>query len=133
MRRVQSTSIGESIVPIICYFLFATTVSASAVKVHWYGQAFFTLTSGSNVVVAIDPFDGTFLNYPIPQNVKADVLLITHEHKDHNNVPAIKGDPMLLRSERAITKEEKNGVKLRGISAYHDDQKGAQRGRDTIF
>lgn len=111
----------------------AATVSAAPVKVKWYGQAFFTLTSESNVVVAIDPFDGSFLNYPIPQDVKADILLVTHEHKDHNNVAIIKGDPLILRSERGVGKQEKNGVRLRGINAWHDEKDGKDRGHDTMF
>jgi L-ascorbate metabolism protein UlaG (beta-lactamase superfamily) len=109
------------------------SVSAAPVTVKWYGQSFFTLVSVSNTVVAIDPFDGTFLNYPIPQGLKADLLLVSHEHKDHNNVAAIQGDPLLLRSERGVTKEQKKGVNVRGISAYHDDRQGAEKGRDTIY
>jgi len=113
--------------------LLGSAVPAGAVQVKWYGQAFFMLTSASNVVVAIDPFDGTFVNYPIPQGLKPDILLVTHEHNDHNNVAIFKGDPLIMKSERGIGKEEKLGVKLRGIGAYHDDEKGAKRGRNTIF
>lgn len=120
-----------------CLIVFACLsahASAAPVTVRWYGQSFFTLTSSSNVVVAIDPFDGTFVNYPIPHRVKTDILLVTHEHKDHNNVAIIPGDPLLLKSERGVNvKEEKNGVKVRGIGAYHDDNKGADRGRNTMY
>ncbi len=118
---------------LVCLLLSAIPLSAATVKVRWYGQSFFTLTGESGTVVAIDPFDGSFLNYPIPQDVRADILLVTHEHKDHNNVAIIKGDPLVLRAERGITKEEKNGVSVRGINAFHDDRNGEQRGRDTIF
>jgi L-ascorbate metabolism protein UlaG (beta-lactamase superfamily) len=29
--------------------------------------------------------------------VTADLLLVTHEHADHNGVAAIAGDPVILR------------------------------------
>jgi L-ascorbate metabolism protein UlaG (beta-lactamase superfamily) len=121
----------------LCCILITLTLAAAAqagpIQVRWYGQSFFTLTSASNIVVAMDPFDGSFVNYPIPQDLKADVLLVTHEHRDHNNVAIIKGDPFVMKSERGIGKEEKHGIKLRGIGAYHDNEHGAQRGRNTIY
>ena len=110
-----------------------SSVSAASVNMKWYGQAFFTLRNEAGVVVAIDPFDGSFLNYPIPQDLKADILLVTHEHKDHNNVAIIKGDPLVMRSERGVGKEEKSSIKIRGINAWHDEKDGRERGHDTIY
>lgn len=107
-------------------------MSSHGVEVRWYGQAFFTLT-GTNAVIAIDPFDGKFVNYPIPQDLRADLLLVTHEHNDHNNVRIIRGEPLTLRAERAIGRNDKNDVKIRGVATFHDDKRGEERGRNTVF
>lgn len=116
----------------ISAMLLCGVLSSLAVEVRWYGQSFFTLT-GTNAVVAIDPFDGKFVNYPIPQDVKADLLLVTHEHNDHNNVRVIQGEPLTLRAERAIGRNDRDEVKVRGVSAWHDDKRGEERGRNTVF
>ena len=61
-------------------------------RVEWYGQSAFHLT-GDGKSVFIDPFGDlssalaggsiTF-DYPLIAGVSADLLLITHEHVDHN-------------------------------------------------
>jgi L-ascorbate metabolism protein UlaG (beta-lactamase superfamily) len=68
------------------------------VQVEWYGQSAFRLTDGATTVF-IDPFDdlgplaerGLRWDYPAIEGVQADLLLVTHEHLDHNGVAAIAG------------------------------------------
>jgi L-ascorbate metabolism protein UlaG (beta-lactamase superfamily) len=112
----------------------------AAVTIVWYGQAFFKLAAPEAAVV-IDPFDNTFFDYPLPRGLTADVLLITHEHKDHNNAAIVGGNPFVLRSEKGVGQFQKQvqgaaGAKqlqIVGTAAYHDEVKGAQRGPDTIY
>jgi L-ascorbate metabolism protein UlaG (beta-lactamase superfamily) len=73
--------------------------------VEWYGQSAFRL-AGSGKAVAIDPFGdvsglasrGIQFEYPPIEGVQADLVLVTHEHADHNGAEAIGGDPAVLRS-----------------------------------
>ena len=68
--------------------------------IRWYGQSAFLLTGEQSVF--IDPFGdmsmaaarGLEFNYPPIEGVTADLLLVTHEHGDHNGVEAIGGDPV---------------------------------------
>ena len=74
-------------------------------QLEWYGQSAFRLTDGGTTVF-IDPFDdlsaiqsrGMRWDYPAIEGVSADLLLVTHEHLDHNGVGAIGGDPVVLRA-----------------------------------
>jgi L-ascorbate metabolism protein UlaG (beta-lactamase superfamily) len=74
-------------------------------QVEWYGQSAFRLSDGGTTVF-IDPFDdltpltrsGRRWDYPAIEGVEADLLLVTHEHLDHNGVEAIGGEPVTLRS-----------------------------------
>ena len=63
--------------------------------------------------------------------VEADLLLVTHEHRDHNGVEAIGGDPAILRST-AGTLESPVGEVV-GVASEHDEVAGTQRGPNTIF
>jgi L-ascorbate metabolism protein UlaG (beta-lactamase superfamily) len=107
-------------------------------KIRWFGQSAFLL-SGS-LRVAIDPFGGVSaraaergiqFSYPRIEGVDADVLLITHEHFDHNAADAIGGDPETVRST-AGTFDTPAG-EVRAIASEHDDAAGTQRGPNTIF
>ncbi len=59
------------------------------------------------------------------------LLLVTHEHLDHNAVEVIGGDPTILRSS-AGTHEAPVGEVI-GIASEHDEVAGTQRGANTIF
>lgn len=107
-------------------------------RVEWYGQSAFHL-SGGEASVAIDPFGdlsgltsrGLQFDYPQIEGVAADLLLVTHEHADHNGVEVIGGDPAIVRST-AGTLESPLGEVV-AIASEHDEQAGTARGPNTIF
>ena len=51
--------------------------------IQWFGHSFFRLDT-KNKVIAIDPYSEAVTGLK-PSRFKADVLLITHQHEDHNN------------------------------------------------
>jgi len=106
--------------------------------VRWYGQSAFLL-SGSKTVL-IDPFGdvgtrvaerGLTFRHPPVAGVAADLVLITHEHSDHNEVGAAGGSPVVIRST-AGTLDSPVGEVV-AIASEHDDRAGTQRGPNTIF
>jgi L-ascorbate metabolism protein UlaG (beta-lactamase superfamily) len=105
-------------------------------RIRWLGHATFLLTGEANTV-AIDPY-GEFpedrrikFDYPSLEGIEADVVLVTHEHMDHNAVDVIGGDPEVLRAG-AGTFDSRLG-KVVGIASEHDQKAGTQRGPNTIF
>jgi L-ascorbate metabolism protein UlaG (beta-lactamase superfamily) len=107
-------------------------------RVEWYGQSAFRLT-GAGATVFIDPFGdlsalagGSLrFDYPPIAGVRADLLLITHEHIDHNAAEAIDGEPAILRST-AGTLDSPVGEVV-AVASEHDSAAGTQRGPNTIF
>jgi L-ascorbate metabolism protein UlaG (beta-lactamase superfamily) len=108
-------------------------------QVEWYGQSAFRLSS-ADTTVAIDPFGdmsalagsrGMQFDYPLIKGVEAQLLLVTHEHIDHNGVEAIGGDPTILRSTAG--KLESPIGEIVAIASEHDEAAGTQRGPNTIF
>jgi L-ascorbate metabolism protein UlaG (beta-lactamase superfamily) len=74
---------------------------------------------------------GLQFDYPAIEAVEPDLLLVTHEHGDHNGIDAIDGSPVLLRAT-AGTHDSPVG-EVRGVNSEHDDVAGTQRGPNTIF
>ncbi len=107
-------------------------------QVEWHGQSAFALRTDEQTVV-IDPFAdmsalagrGMQFDYPPIEGVSADVLLVTHEHMDHNGVEAIDGEPVILRSTAG--KLQSPVGELVGIASEHDESAGTERGPNTIF
>jgi L-ascorbate metabolism protein UlaG (beta-lactamase superfamily) len=63
--------------------------------------------------------------------VRADLVLVTHEHRDHNGVDRIDGDPVVLRSTAGRFDSPIGEVVA--IASEHDDEAGTMRGPNTIY
>jgi L-ascorbate metabolism protein UlaG (beta-lactamase superfamily) len=107
-------------------------------QIQWYGQSSFAL-SGDGKSVFIDPFGdmsaagarGLQFDYPAIEDVQADLLLVTHEHVDHNGVEAIGGEPVTLRATAG--RHESPIGEVVGVASEHDHVAGTERGPNTIF
>jgi len=107
-------------------------------RVDWYGQAAFRLRA-RDATVFIDPIGDTSglaargiqFDYPLITGVDADLVLVTHEHADHNGVETIGGDPAVLRSTAGRLESPVGEVVA--IASEHDEAAGTQRGPNTIF
>ena len=100
--------------------------------ITWHGQSFFqlqtSLSKGEQTTIAIDPFDeSTGLKVPL---IQADILLITHDHSDHNNKKAVKGQPFLVEGPGEYEVKE---IFIQGIPSFHDEKDGKERGVNTIY
>ena len=96
-------------------------------EIVYLGQSSFLLKTKDCRVVC-DPYDKV-IGFKMPK-VKADLVTVTHGHKDHNNVKAVDGDPMVISGPGEY---EVKGVMVTGLSAYHDDKEGKERGKNIIY
>lgn len=100
-------------------------------KVKWLGHASFLITSEGGVKIITDPFEpGTFgVDYGKIEEA-ADIVVVSHEHPDHNYVKGVPGHPQVIRGAEG---HQVKGVQFTGIASYHDDSGGSQRGPNNIF
>lgn len=107
--------------------------------VEWYGQSAFHLTGGGRSVL-IDPFGDLSaamagrrmrFDYPVIAGVSANLVLITHEHADHNAAEVIDGQPPILRSTAGRLDSPIGEVVA--VASEHDTAAGTERGPNTIF
>jgi L-ascorbate metabolism protein UlaG (beta-lactamase superfamily) len=106
-------------------------------KIRWYGQSTFLLTGAQRV--ALDPIGdmsaaaahGIHFDYPPLEGLEADLLLITHEHGDHNGAEAVGGEPVTIRSTTGTFDSPVGEVV--GVASEHDELAGTKRGPNAIF
>ena len=98
------------------------------VNARWLGLACFELEA-ENKIVLFDPFKGTGLPEP---SAKADIILCSHSHADHNNTkPVMKKDSVVLEGFTGSKKID--DVIIKGIATFHDDTEGKARGNNSIY
>jgi len=103
-------------------------------NIQYYGHSCFKISTRpagrgqGEVIIFIDPFDKSIGLRP-PQG-QADLVMVTHQHFDHNNVQALKGEPRVvdIPGEYSV-----KGVNIIGIQTFHDKMEGAERGLNTAY
>ena len=99
-------------------------------KVKWLGHASFLLTSEQGTRVITDPYTPRDnLTYGTIEET-ADIVTVSHEHGDHNNAAAVRGNPEVVKGTGT---RQVRGVEFTGVDTFHDTEQGGQRGSNTIF
>ena len=94
--------------------------------VTWLGHGCFRLR-GRNAAVVTDP-------YPPSIGLKlarldADLVTVSHDHDNHSYTQVVR-DAYEIRGPGEY---EVAGVSVIGVPTYHDAEKGAKRGRNTVY
>jgi len=102
-------------------------------KITWLGHASFLIESKNGTRIITDPFEAGSYEGAVgyaPISERADIVTVSHDHADHNAVDAVTGTPEVVRGTEPRTVAD---VSIRGFSTYHDESRGQERGRNTIY
>ncbi|HSV30402.1 MAG TPA: MBL fold metallo-hydrolase [Atribacteraceae bacterium] len=97
-------------------------------RLQWFGHSFFQFSANSGQHLVIDPFDAT-VGYPLP-TVKASVVLVSHQHFDHNHTSLVQGKPVIIDQIGVYSIGE---FSIAGFPSYHDAKQGKQRGSNIVY
>ncbi len=62
--------------------------------------------------------------------VEGEIVTISHDHADHNQASLVKGVKKVINGPGEY---EIMGISILGFPSFHDDKKGAERGKNTIY
>ena len=81
-------------------------------KLFYQGHGSFRLTANDGTVIYVDPYAGE--GYDLP----ADIILVSHQHGDHNQVQlcAQKPDCKIITNAEALTGGKHNSFTIGGIN-----------------
>ncbi|MDH4123546.1 MAG: MBL fold metallo-hydrolase [Thermoplasmata archaeon] len=96
--------------------------------IRWHGHSCFELRDSTTVIT--DPHDGKSIGILVP-NLKGDIVLISHDHFDHNCARMVKGPDVSVIRDPVMTVEK--GVRIQGFETYHDTDSGSKRGKNTVW
>lgn len=110
-------------------------------KIKWLGHASVLITSDSGTKIITDPYEpgyhappgGTLAYGDIEES--ADIVVVTHEHPDHNNVAAVRGNPEIVRGAeiRGAGIVKVKGIEFKSVPCYHDGVGGELLGENNIL
>ena len=97
-------------------------------KLKWLAHASFLITADDGTRIITDPYatgEG-FRHDAITES--ADIVTVSHEHGDHNNTAAVKGNPQVVRDNAEV-----KGITFKAVPTAHDDKDGDERGKNNIY
>ncbi len=97
--------------------------------ITYLGHSSFKLR-GKNATVVTDPYDSTMVGLKFPKHVACDIVTVSHDHEDHNCTSVLEGSPFVVNGPGEY---EIKGIAIVGTPVFHDNQKGAKRGSNTMY
>ena len=98
-------------------------------EITYLGHSSFRI-KGKNAIVVTDPYSLEKSGIKYPKHITADIVTISHDHPDHNALHQVEGAPYVIRGPGEY---EVKGVGVIGTSTFHDQEKGAKRGKNTVY
>jgi len=144
----------------ICLMLLAPVALAQEPKerekkltIRWYGQSFYQITDSTGQRIVLDPHAIPAFGTP---RVKADFVLVTHLHDDHNQPDVLDGfypenakdaekrdkadvyRSVVLKGkgtkqEWKEINETRGPIKFRSVQTFHDANMGFNRGLNATW
>lgn len=106
-------------------------------KLSYLGHSSFLITTKKGTKIVIDPYT-LKVNKRFP-SVSAEIVLISHNHPDHNGAHLVKNNPKILRrttdylSSFEIKTLNNEIIEFIGIPCFHDKFEGKKYGPNTIW
>lgn len=108
----------------ILVLFFSIVINAQMPKIEYIAHASFVIESAKGTRVLIDPYHSySQLGYIFPVDIKADLVLITHPHFDHDGSKYFSESTPIYRNAGSYAF---NDVKIYGIRSNHVGWKDMQ-------
>ncbi len=119
------------IIPLLVLSITLVSVSAQ-VKLEYVAHACFVIESPQGVRILIDPYNtNRWLGYQFPDEMKADAVLVSHPHYDHDANYHVSFQVPVFREPGTFSIGD---VRLRGLVGKHADPYGKDfRQLNTIW
>ena len=96
-------------------------------KITYLGHASFLLETSAGTRIVTDPYAQDILPHPV---ARAHVATMSHEHHDHCDLSQVKGDYVIVNTEKNVTFLD---VKITCVPCWHDEVQGKKRGHNRAY
>ena len=93
---------------------------ARQVRVDWLGHESFLFTSSLGTKILTNPFGSGTGGRSFPKNLRPDILLVSSERPDSNNVDAVENSPTTFRGAVGMGPNNASGITIRGIPTFRN-------------
>ncbi|GAB4553831.1 MAG: MBL fold metallo-hydrolase [Anaerolineae bacterium] len=98
-------------------------------EIAWYGHSCFRLADRGKATIITDPFDER-VGFPLPKNLKGDVVTVSHTAPGHSNYGLVKGASHVILNPGEY---EIGGVFIIGVAMHNTQSHPPKRNVSYVF
>ena len=107
--------------------------AAREVRVDWLGNQAFRITSSIGTSILTNPFAAGTGGRTLPSPLRPDIILISHERPDANNIDAAENQPTVFRGSMGAGVMNANGIAIRGVATFKDPERESVDGMNIVY
>ena len=96
--------------------------------ITYLGHSSFKIKTKTASVIT-DPFDPKMVGLKY-SNTDAEIVSVSHGHEDHNMTAMVNSTKKIIQGPGEY---EISGISIIGYRSFHDNKKGEERGKNTIY
>lgn len=130
MKKILTVmTLAVLIIVFSCSTAFGEQINAKAdITIKWFGHSSFGISDDEGLKIVTDPYNQD-LGYSFPK-VSTNILTVSHQHFDHNYIEALQDYSCYIKG---VGEFSSDCIDVKGITTYHDEEKGALRGPNTVY
>lgn len=102
-------------------------------QIEWLGNQCYRFTSSIGTTILANPYASKTSGRTLPAPLKSDVVLVTSERPDFNNINALDNQPSVLRGGVGIGVNNVTGIRILGVPSYKNPEMPASDGMSLLF
>lgn len=107
--------------------------AARQVRVDWLGHESFLFRSSLGTTILTNPFEPSATGRAFPKNLRPDIVLISSEQPDANNLNALDNTPTVFRGAVGVGPNNAAGIRIRGVPTYKNPEKEDAADMNLVF
>jgi len=103
------------------------------VRIDWLGNQCYRFTSSLGTTLITNPYGPKTKGRTLPQPLMVDILLVTSERPEVNNVNAFDNQPATLRGGVGIGLTSLTGIQVRGVPDFRNPDAPSMDGMNLVY
>ncbi|MGC1480403.1 MAG: MBL fold metallo-hydrolase [Chthoniobacterales bacterium] len=121
-----------------CGLFSRDTSSAAAspqrmIRVDWYGYQCFRIKSALGISVLTNPFSAGSTSFSVPEGLTPEILLVTNEDSDVNNIDLVDNSPSIYRGSVGMGTNTSAGVRILGVPVFTNPDVQDIAGMNVVY
>ncbi len=103
------------------------------IRVDWYGYQCFRIQSAFKISILTNPFSAGTTSFSVPEGLAPEILLVTNEESDVNNIDLVTNTPSIYRGSVGMGTNTSAGIRILGVPVFTNPDVSEISGMNVVY